>query len=127
MMSLFPALFSFTLPVIFILRITVGIFFLMFGMRLLQAARVAYAHGVFVGIVGYLYGLTKLTVGLLLLMGAYTQLAAILGMFLAILTFLQESSTRTNSSAQQVQILLFVICLSLLFLGPGMLSFDIPL
>jgi len=127
MMSLFPALFSFTLPAVFLLRFTAGVFFLMFGMRLLRAARVAYAKGVFVGVVGYLYGLVKLLVGLLLILGAYTQLAATCGMLFTALTFLQGYSSHTNTSTQQVQVLLFVICLSLLFLGPGLLSFDIPL
>lgn len=127
MTSVFPALFSFTLPAIFLLRFTVGMFFLIFGMRLLGAARVAYAHGVLVSIVGYLYGIAKLLVGLLLIFGAYTQIAALLGMFFTTLTILQGYSTPTNTSTLQVQILLFVICLSLLFLGPGLFSFDFPL
>lgn len=127
MMSTFPDLFAYTLPAIFVLRVTVGFFFLMFGMRLLGVARTAYKHGTFVGVIGYLYGLAKLTVGILFIVGAYTQITALFGMGLTALTLLQGASTRANSSSGQVQILLFVICFSLLFLGPGLLSFDIPL
>jgi hypothetical protein len=127
MMSLFPALFDFSLIAVFLLRVTTGIFFLLFGLHLLRATYDMREKSLTIQGVGLAYGFSKLLVGFLLTAGVYTQAAAIMGALLALLTLAQAFTTEKNVSAQQVQILLFVLCLSLLFLGPGLFAFDIPL
>lgn len=127
MMSVFPALFDLSLFAVFVLRITAGIFFWVFGVRLLQAAYGVRGRGFMVSALGFSYGFAKLAVGLLLTVGVLTQIGALVGMVLSVLTFAQGMGTHANKSSQQVQILLFITCLSLLFLGPGIFAVDFPL
>ncbi len=123
----FPELLTYSLPAIFVLRITVGIFFWIFGLRLLHAVWIIKNKSLLVKTLGFIYGISKLIIGVMLVAGVYTQIVLLFGMFLTVLTFFQGSSTQINKSGQQVQILLFIICLSLLFLGPGLLAIDLPL
>lgn len=127
MASIFPVLFDFSIFAVFLLRITTSLFFLTFGLRLMRAARLFPEKRTVVKVVGFLYGSLNLLVAILLLVGMYTQIAAILGVLLAGLTLAQNITSPSTKSSQQVQLLLFVLCLSLLFLGPGWLAVDIPL
>jgi hypothetical protein len=127
MFSTFPALLDFSQIAVTFLRITVGLFFLLFGLRLTLVAWSIKEKNFAVRFVGVLYGLAKLLTGVFLTLGAYTQIAAIVGAILSSLTFFQGFSSFNFKSAQQVQLLLFVLCLAFLFLGPGLFSIDIPL
>jgi uncharacterized membrane protein YphA (DoxX/SURF4 family) len=120
-------LFDFSLIAVFVLRVTVGLFFRIFGVRLLRAAHEVKNKSVTVRSFGYTYGLAKLGVGLLLTVGAFTQVAALAGAILTGLTLTQSVTTHTNKSAQQVQLLLFILCLSLVFFGAGAFGVDLPL
>lgn len=127
MLSIFPALFDFSLVGVLLLRVTVGAFFLLFGFRLIHATRLVSEKGVGIYIVGYMYGTLKLTVGILLLIGIYTQVGALLGALLSVITFLQNGTSHSSIAGKQVQLLLAVICLALAFLGPGIWAIDFPL
>jgi uncharacterized membrane protein YphA (DoxX/SURF4 family) len=127
MFSVFPALFDFSLLGIFALRVTVGIIFLLFGFRLMQAAYSVPEKSRFVRTVGFLYGAVKLCIGIFLTFGVYTQIGAIGGMVFSVFTFMQEDTKHMYKANQQVQLLLFVICFALLFLGPGQFGIDYPL
>lgn len=127
MLSMFPALFDYSTIAVFALRGTVGVFFFLFGVRLLHVAATLPERKTLVRTVGILYGGLKLGVGTLLLLGLYVQIAAALGALLSLLTYLQDKPTQFARSDKQVQILLFVISLSLLFLGPGQFAIDLPL
>ncbi len=124
MMSVFPELFDFSLIAVFVLRATAGIFFWVFGIRLIKVALRIKSKDVFLKSIGIVYGLLKSATGILLVVGVYTQVMAILGMMLSLLSYIQEPK---NTSNRQVQILLFVLCFSLLFLGPGTFAVDLPL
>ena len=127
MLAVFPALLDYSEVAISLLRITAGSFFFLFGIRLTHVAWQVQGKGMWVRVVGLMYGLAKLTAGLLLTFGLYTQIGALLGATLSLLTFSQSISTASNRSGQQVQLLLFVICVSIIFLGPGIIAFDLPL
>ncbi len=127
MMLTFPELLTFTLPAIFLLRVTSGIFFWVFGIRLLYAVFKIQGKNIYLKILGVLYAFTKLCIGLFLIIGMYTQIASIFGAIISLSAFIQSKKARLNKSAQQVQILLFVLCLSLIFLGPGIPAVDLPL
>ncbi len=127
MPSVFPALLDFTLIGAFALRITVALFFLMLGSRLTYAVQTVSGKGVWVKVVGFVYGASHLLVGVLLLVGLYTQIAVVIGALLTALTFAQGIKNRSAVGSQQVQFLLFVICISLLFIGPGIFAMDVPL
>lgn len=127
MLATFPALFDFSLIGVLFLRITAGMFFFLFGLRLMHATHLVSTRGVGVRIIGYGYGTLKLAVGGLLLIGVYTQIAALFGVVLSIITFLQNNTSSSAVTGKQVQILLGVICFALLFLGPGIFAVDVPL
>ena len=127
MLSVFPALLDYSLVGVFILRVTVGFFFILFGTRLTSVAWSIKDAGGVIRSIGMTYGLAKFAVGTLLTLGLFTQVAAILGIVLSTLTILQDSPLSVNRSDKQLQILLFILCIALLFLGPGLFSIDIPL
>jgi len=126
MTSIFPALLDFSLLGIFVLRVITGLFYIMFGLYLLQTTHILREKSIGLQIFGFVYGTMKCTVGALLTLGVFIQPAAIGGMFLAVLTYAQGYKS-ASKSVLQVQTLLFFICLSLLFLGPGTFAFDLPL
>ncbi len=127
MLSIFPELLDFSVIGALLLRGTAGIFFFMFGSRLIQVAWSVKGATPAMRAIGILYGALKFAVGVMLLLGVYTQVAALLGAVLCLLTILQDKPTQFSRSDKQVQILLLIICLSLLFIGPGYLSIDLPL
>ena len=127
MLSIFPALLDYSTFGALLLRGTVGVFFFMFGMRLLDVAWNIEGKNFTVKCIGLLYGGLKLTVGILLLLGLFTQPAVLLGALLSLLTIFQDKPFQFSRSDKQVQILLLILCISLLFIGPGYWSVDLPL
>jgi hypothetical protein len=127
MMLTFPELLTFTMPAIFLLRITAGLFFLSFGVRLFKVAIKIKGKSFSLKTLGVLYSFVKLAIGLFLTVGMYTQIASISGAFLSFIAIVQGKRAKLNKNEQQVQILLFVLCLSLIFLGPGIPAIDLPL
>ena len=125
MFSVWPELFAFELVAVFVLRVVAGYFFLLFGSKLFRAARMATEQKKWVRIVGMLYALAQLCIGTLLVVGAYTQPAALAGLLISLLPI--GSGGRASKCEQHVQLLLFSISLSLLFLGPGVFAFDLPI
>ncbi len=107
-LSLFPTLLDFALLGPVILRLAITIVFFIQSKTNLKQNRKAEA------------GLQTI-IGVLLLIGLYTQGAALAGLVLIIRDFKKK---QINS---QLFILLLAILLSLLFLGPGLWAFDLPL
>jgi uncharacterized membrane protein YphA (DoxX/SURF4 family) len=122
MLSVWPELFTFELIAISVLRVVVGYFFLLLGSKLLYAACVAKGGSRLLRAGSMLYSVAQIVVGGLLVAGFYTQPAALVGMLLTLVP-LQHHST----CERYIQFLLFTISLSLLFLGPGVFAFDLPL
>ncbi len=75
-----------------------------------------------------LYSFLELAIGVALFVGAWTQLAALLGFVIAFKMLLIRRSMREIKPLSQLSYaLLAVICLSLLFTGAGIFAFDLPL
>jgi len=125
MFSLWPELFDLSLLAVTLLRLTAGYFFLLMGVRLLRAVRAAKGQRTLLRSIGGLYGALQLGVGSLLLVGLFTQPAALVGALLTLLPV--GSGTKASACEQHVQLLLFAITVSLIFLGPGIFAFDRPL
>ena len=67
-------------------------------------------------------------VGLLLVFGAWTQAAALLGAIVALKgAFLAKRYPSLFALPRSTNVLLFVICLSLMVTGAGSFAFDLPL
>lgn len=139
--SIFPSLLSYGFGSYFLvpalLRITVAlVFFYLVIRHFKQKREVAseleqkfkwVSHEVSVWLVGLLI-LTEFTVGALLFVGAFTQIAAILAALgFAKMAFFHRSLPGYAPLSRLTCILLIVICISLLLSGAGAFAFDLPL
>lgn len=131
--NIFPELFSFSLLAPLILRAVIGLVFLNLGSLKLGKERkgwISSLHllgvkpaGFFVG----LLGIIEITGGLLLLVGAYTQLVALIFAVIAISELMIEYREESILKRDFVfYLLLSAICLSLLLTGAGLFAIDIP-
>ncbi len=124
MFSIWPDLFAFELLGIAILRVSVAYLFLISGFKLLRALRHTVDTTSNRRVFGTLYGITTLMIGLLLLVGLYTQPAALAGAAL----LLSPTNMRGGTScAHHLTFLLLAACLALLVLGPGVPAIDLPI
>ncbi len=141
MLSVFPSLFILSIFVPVLLRLVVGIFFFTIGYRHLTKeqdvlgkefsawfqtylpflAPVAKPYVVLLALIEILLGLT-------LIAGFLTQVAALIGFIYMIkLVWLQKGFPHFANHERLVYILFAVVLFSLLILGPGAPAVDLPL
>lgn len=122
MLSLWPDLFNFAPIAPVILRIALGGTFLFYGLR--EIIKPHYLRGALARIVG----LWDTAIGLLLILGFFTQGVAMLAI-LELLGYLLIRLTNKNRLPIPIDYLLvmMMIAVSLLFLGPGLWALDLPL
>lgn len=133
MLSLLPQLFAFKLFAITLLRIVAGCYVLFIAWQ--TADRRAEISRARVPLLGHapqwlvwLAAMIYAIVGGLLVIGAWTQIAAIVAAAGALkLAILSRRTHPWSPLSGHAYALLFVITLSLVFLGPGILAFDLPL
>lgn len=132
MLSLFPQILFLAPFAATLLRITAGLVFLYLAYFHIGNRRAA-AHELSALIGGasviiYIYALIELALAAALLLGAYTQLAALVGFVISIKVLLIRKSLRELKPFSQVSYaLLAVICLSVVVTGAGIFAFDLPL
>lgn len=134
MLSVFPDLLAFGLLAPFILRIALGLVFIRFGLHKLGSGRadkttffesLGWKPG---GYFAFGFGAIELIAGLLLVVGLYTQLAALVAALIILGTLILKSKTANGiESSRGFLALLLVIALSLLVSGAGFFAFDLPL
>ena len=133
MLSIFPELFTYALIAPFILRIGLGVYFISQGIRHRKEDALAWDalwSEVKIGSspVAPILAKIQIVVGVLLFVGLYTQVAAILAVIFAGVEW--HKRTRVASLPFQelwTTVMVIVIAVSLLFLGAGFLAFDLPL
>ena len=132
--NLFPELFSYTLFAPIILRVVVGLIFLNLGYLKLGKERAGWVSSLKIlnvhpaGFFTGLLGLVEILGGLLLFVGAYTQLAAlVLGLLALIELFIEYREESILKRDFVFYLLLAAICASLLLTGAGLYAIDIPL
>ncbi len=123
--SLFPDLFALSLLGVMLLRIVAALYFLSLGYR--AVTRNSEGEGDSANTLTKLSGIGMLAVGLLLLFGLYTQAAALAGSALLVILLEQGLSRAPTDPMRPLYVLLLTITLSLLVLGPGAFSIDLPL
>lgn len=114
-LTIFPSLLTFGLLAPFLLRLVVGCVIFLFGKERYKSS---YKW------LSIFYFIT----GILLVVGLYTQIIAIVGILL--LRFDMWAERKVSPISRQYIILditLSVILLSLLFTGPGFMAIDLPL
>lgn len=132
--NLFPQLFAFSLISPFILRVVLGLIFINLGSLKLGKERPGWIAsfnllkikpaGFFTG----LLGIVEAVGGFLLIIGAYTQLTAlILGVICLCELTVEYEEDAVLKRDMVFYLLLTVICASLLLTGAGLFAVDIPL
>src|SRR5258708_37546347 len=132
MLRIFPTLLVFSLVAPFLLRLATGPLFLSWSIRTLSSERRSVASHLsnwnIPGSAGaIILGIIEGIVGILLVVGLYTQVAALIGMILSALFALlsrKEMFVGTNALSY---LLVALICFSLMFSGAGFFAFDLPL
>jgi len=132
--NLFPDLFSFALISPFILRVVVGLIFLNLGSLKLGRERKWWISsfnllnikpaGFFTGLVGII----ETVGGFLLIIGAYTQVTALILAVISICELMIEYKEESILKRDFIfYLLLAAICVSLILTGAGLFAVDIPL
>jgi|TARA_Y100000310_G_scaffold122869_2_gene121625 uncharacterized membrane protein YphA (DoxX/SURF4 family) len=118
----------------FILRVVAGLIFLSLGYRHAVKERAATTAAVNErwGQVGTFFvwylGIAEVTAGLLILLGLWTQIGAVIGAVIAVkMLLLKRKHAVLAKESTAFYGLLLAICLSLLISGAGALAFDLPL
>jgi uncharacterized membrane protein YphA (DoxX/SURF4 family) len=119
MLSLFPSLLVFGLVAPFLLRVTLGAVLIFWSYGKLKARKSAAAN-----VVSLIEGIS----GILLVIGLYTQLAALAAAIIFFVHLVKKLQTKSLfTDGVNYYFILFIIAISLLLLGPGILAFDLPL
>lgn len=132
--NLFPDLFNFSLLAPSILRAALGLIFLNLGLLKLSKERRGWISsfnllnlhpaGFFTG----LLGIIETVGGFLLIVGAYTQLTALILLIISLCELMIEYREESVLKRDFVfYLLLATICVSLLLTGAGLFAVDIPI
>lgn len=134
LLTIFPDLLTYGLVAPFILRVSLGLVlvyfsYLKFGKEKVEKIAFFDSLGMKPGIF-YLntIGGIELIGGIMLVLGAYTQIAAFgAALIMLVATFIKWRHPQSLRNDIEFYILLFVVALSLVFLGAGFFAFDLPL
>ncbi len=119
MLSLFPYLLIYQGFAPLLLRLTLGAIFIFWAYGKLKKRT---------DIKEILQGLVKAIIGILLVIGLYTQLAALVSVIFLAICLLQKIQKRVFlSDGVNYYLILFIISITLLLTGPGFIAFDLPL
>lgn len=129
MLTLFPRLLDYVLIAPFLLRISLVIVLISCSKKTIQKDECGFLNcwkslsdNKLKSIVAF-----QVVIALMLLVGAYTQVAALLAISSAVIKEYILKSRGDKCSDFSTLILFVAICLSLLVLGPGIFSLDLPL
>ena len=133
MLSIFPELFTYALVAPFLLRIVLGGFFVYQGVRRHKQDAGSWAalwNNAKIGSLAIAPLLTKIqiVIGVLIFVGLYTQVSIIFAaVFVGLELFRRNRITRLTMAEIWPSIFIITVAASLLFLGAGLLAFDLPL
>ena len=134
MLSIFPDLLTYNLLAPLILRVTLGLLFISLGY--LELTREQNRWRIIFETIRFkpaafwtkLFGVIEIVGGALLVIGLFTQIAALLFALISLAECYIENRAPVVLKRNIVfYVLIFVIALSLLFTGAGFLAFDLPL
>lgn len=135
MISIFPELFGYSFLATFVLRVALGAVFIVFAYTTFFRDRNAYMNAwetlivrsgkIFLGV-----GVAvNLIIGVLLVVGAFTQIAALAGGIIAMLgagAKIKRPHLLPHSNLS-FYLFLAVVSFSMIFIGPGAFAIDLPL
>lgn len=118
MLNIFPIQFLAPLAY-FILRIALGAFFIKKSARMWNMPQTSASTRFIAGI--------QAIVGVMMMLGFLTQVAAMLGMLIAVLAVLFKKSAFFPPYDKATALFIFAISLSLFITGAGPFGFDLPI
>lgn len=119
MLSLFPSLLSYEPIAPFLLRVTLGAVLLVWSYKRIRNRQDAKTT---------MFGIVEGIAGILILIGLWMQLGALIAAVIFLIKLVHKLREKALfTSGVNYYFILFIISLSLLFLGPGDFSFDLPL
>lgn len=134
MLNPFPELLDFGILAPAFIRVAVGVFFISFGWNKLTKEKEHKATffeaiglrpaGTYVTFLGML----QIIAGICLIVGAFTQIAALITAVIALVSYIiKKRHPQMLSNPTSVYALLFIMALSLVFTGAGLPAIDLPL
>ena len=122
MLSIFPSLFSYQELSPFLIRLVLGITLAYFGYQKVMK------RGQSSGSNSVLYGAVEILVSIFLIIGLYTQLAALINAIILIIKLaFKARNKQLLTDGVNYYILLLVMATSLMVTGAGWGAFDLPL
>ncbi len=119
MLSLFPTLYTYEQFAPFLIRVVLGGTLIYFGYQKVKK------HGQSSGSNTTLYGIAELVIGVFLVIGLYTQLAALLNAAILVIKLgFKASEGKLFSDGVNYYVLLLTLAVASIFLGPGFWGFD---
>lgn len=134
MLSVFPELLNYNLVGITLIRILVGIVILYIGLITVSTKRALYASEMhlknhpFAEFWPWIFGIIEILTGVFILFGFLTQVMAIVAAYLFTnLGFIEKHVSRVLNQSPFFFFVMTIISISMLFIGPGLFSVDLPL
>jgi uncharacterized membrane protein YphA (DoxX/SURF4 family) len=134
MLSIFPELLGFSFIGATIVRISVGLVLLYIGLMTTGVKKISYTTEMKVrnyplfNLLPFIFGVVEIVTGVFLIAGFLTQLMALIGIYIFInLIFIEKHIGRVFDYPNLFYISMILVSFSILFLGPGILAFDLPL
>jgi uncharacterized membrane protein YphA (DoxX/SURF4 family) len=122
MLAIFPSLLTYQQAAPFIIRVVLGVTLAWFGYRKIIK------KGDSSGSNSMSYGVVEVFLGLLLVIGLYTQLAAALNAIILVIKLgFKAKEGKLMNDGVNYYIILLAMAISLLFTGAGFWAFDKPL
>lgn len=119
MLSLFPSFLTYGQLGPFLLRLTLGAILLYWAYGRIRRRENGKTTA---------YGVVEAAVGVLLVIGLFTQLAALIALVVFLVELIKKARTKAFFTAGvNYYFILLIISLSILVLGPGAFAFDLPL
>ncbi len=120
--SIFPSLLTYSQFGPFLIRLVLGITLAYFGYEKIRN------NGTSSGSNTKLYGAVEIFISIFLVIGLYTQLAALLNAVILVIKLgFKARDKKFLSDGINYYILLLIMAISLLFTGAGFFAFDLPL
>ena len=122
MLSLFPDLLDWSYYVPFFFRLFIGSYLVAVGVKIIQRGNTE-GTTTWIGLGGMLNML-----GIAFIVGIAIQVDGVIGFVIALLaSYTKHTNVVLASQTTQFYILFALVCLALVFLGPGPYSYDLPL
>lgn len=119
MLSIFPPLLTFDGFAPVLLRITLAVIFIIWGYKEVKSGGTGKNK---------LHGSFQLILGVMFFIGLLTQLAALASVVFFGIKLINKIRTKSFlTDGVNYYLILFIISITLLFTGPGFISFDLPL